>query len=81
MLGAAAAAAATAAAASSPHPPCRPTADRASLGAMATCTRMLNALADCQKKHPREPYICQHLQRAAAWCLFRQACPDEGGTL
>lgn len=46
---------------------------------MATCTRVLNALADCQRKHPREPYVCQHLQRAAAWCLFRQACPDEGG--
>lgn len=47
--------------------------------AMATCTRVLNALADCQRKHPREPYVCQHLQRAAAWCLFRQACPGEGG--
>jgi hypothetical protein len=47
-------------------------------GTMTTCTRVLQALADCQKKHPREPYVCQHLQRAAGWCLFRVACPDEG---
>jgi hypothetical protein len=45
---------------------------------MTTCTRVLQALADCQKKHPREPYVCQHLQRAAGWCLFKTACPEEG---
>ena len=43
---------------------------------MTTCTRVLQALADCQRKHV--PPTCQHLQRAAGWCLFRTACPDEG---
>ncbi|KAL4451716.1 hypothetical protein ABPG75_007378 [Micractinium tetrahymenae] len=42
------------------------------------CTKLLGALADCQRKHPHESrYVCAHLQRAGGWCLFRQACPDE----
>lgn len=46
---------------------------------MASCIKVLNALSDCQRKHPHEAgYVCAHLQRAAGWCLFRQACPDEG---
>lgn len=46
---------------------------------MASCTRVLHALEGCQRKHPHEAgYVCAHLQRAAGWCLFRQACPDEG---
>lgn len=47
---------------------------------MNGCKKVLTALSDCQRKHPHESsYVCAHLQRAAGWCLFRQACPDEGG--
>lgn len=42
------------------------------------CQRILSALNDCQKKHPRqEREVCGHLHRSAAWCLFYKICPDE----
>lgn len=43
------------------------------------CDRLLASLQDCVKKHPAQSdVVCAHLHRAAAWCLIRQACPEEG---
>lgn len=44
----------------------------------STCSRVLKALEDCQKKHPYDgQYVCTHLTKAAGWCIFAYLCPTE----
>jgi hypothetical protein len=46
------------------------------------CDRMLDALARCARQHPRQQeVVCASLHAAAAWCLLREACPQEGERL
>ncbi|KAK9837639.1 hypothetical protein WJX74_001823 [Apatococcus lobatus] len=42
-----------------------------------SCRRKLEALEDCRKKHPREQFICKHIEAAAGWCLVADICPQE----
>jgi hypothetical protein len=41
------------------------------------CDRLLRALDECARRHPRQPAVCAHLHAAAGWCLFREGCPAE----
>ncbi|GAX76177.1 hypothetical protein CEUSTIGMA_g3621.t1 [Chlamydomonas eustigma] len=43
-----------------------------------SCYQVLNALRDCQNKHPRDVDIfCRHLTTSAGWCIFQSVCPRE----
>mmetsp|Transcript_43374 Transcript_43374/g.138441 ORF Transcript_43374/g.138441 Transcript_43374/m.138441 type:complete len:120 (-) Transcript_43374:45-404(-) len=52
------------------------------MSAAGGCARKVDALVDCQKKHPHmQEYVCRHLHQAAGWCLFSALCPSEVDSL
>lgn len=48
---------------------------------LPSVARLEAALADCRKKHPRQPENCESLARQLGWATIRATCPHEVETL
>lgn len=44
---------------------------------MPSVARLEAALADCRKKHPRQPENCESLARQLGWATIRATCTRE----
>ncbi|KAI5064037.1 hypothetical protein GOP47_0020707 [Adiantum capillus-veneris] len=41
------------------------------------CRSKVEALTQCEKRHSKDPFVCNHLNNAAALCLVSFICPSQ----